>query len=187
MRRLLLAVLGLVAGITLLLSLKSAPGATRLPEQVPPEQRAAPPGIAASATPGTAGPPPPGTAGSPPTGTAGSPPAGGSEPGPSPPPNGGSGSPPNGRTYTGDSAYTEFGYVTVQITVSDGRITDVAAVEMPADQARSAALSDRVAPILRERALAAQSASFDTVSGATWTSEAYQQSLTSALVKAGIA
>jgi uncharacterized protein with FMN-binding domain len=94
---------------------------------------------------------------------------------------------PDERSYTGDSAYTEFGYVTVEITVSNGRIVDVTAVEMPADEARSATLSARVAPILRERALAAQTASFDTVSGATWTSEAYLQSLRSALVKAGLA
>ena len=38
---------------------------------------------------------------------------------------------------------------------------------------------------LRERALVAQSADIDIVSGATWTSQAYQQSLQSALVKAG--
>jgi len=157
MRRALFAALGLVVGITLLLSLKSAPGAVRPPERVSADQPAAPPGAS------------------------GPPPTGGPEPAPSPAPS----SAPAGWTYTGDSAYTEFGYVTVQITVSDGRITNVIAVEMPADEARSVALSDRVAPILRERALAAQSASFDTVSGATWTSEAYQQSLQSALVKAG--
>jgi len=157
MRRALFAALGLVVGITLLLSLKSAPGAVRPPERVSADQPAAP------------------------SGASGPPPTGGPEPAPSPAPSSASA----GWTYTGDSAYTEFGYVTVQITVSDGRITNVIAVEMPADEARSVALSDRVAPILRERALAAQSASFDTVSGATWTSEAYQQSLQSALVKAG--
>jgi uncharacterized protein with FMN-binding domain len=158
MRRVLLAALGLVVGVTLLLSLKSAPGAIRLPEQVPAERRAAPPGVSSP------------------------PPTSGSEPTTSPSPT----TPPSRWTYVGDSAYTEFGYVTVQITVdSDGQITDVTAVEMPAGEARSVALSERVAPILRERALAAQSAQFDTVSGATWTSEAYQQSLRSALIKAG--
>jgi uncharacterized protein with FMN-binding domain len=157
MRRAILAALGLVIGLTLLLSLKSAPGATRPPDQVPAERRAAPPRASDL------------------------PPADGPEPTASPPP----GSPPSGFTYTGDSAYTEFGYVTVQITVSNGQITDVTAVEMPADEARSVAISERAGPILRERALAAQSANFDAVSGATWTSEAYKQSLQSALVKAG--
>jgi uncharacterized protein with FMN-binding domain len=157
MRRALLAALGFVVGITLLLSLKSAPGATRAPDQVAAEPPVAPPRAS------------------------GPPPTGESEPTPSP----ANSSPPSGFTYTGDSAYAEFGYVTVQITVSNGRITDVTAVEMPADEARSMALSERVAPILRERALVAQSADIDIVSGATWTSQAYQQSLQSALVKAG--
>lgn len=155
MRRLLFAVLGLVAAVTLLLSLKSAPGATRLPE------------YSDAAPPSPSDPPPAG------------------EPAPNPPPSPPAASPSAGYTYTGDSAYTDFGYVTVQITVADRRIVDVVAVEMPADEARSVALSARVEPILRERALAAQSANFDTVSGATWTSEAYQESLQSALAKAG--
>jgi uncharacterized protein with FMN-binding domain len=158
-RRVLLA-FGLVALTTLLLSLKSAPGATRLPDPLPANQRAAP------------------------TGASGPPPTGGPESAPS-------AAPPalpstDGTTYTGDSAYTDFGYVTVQVTVSGRHLIDVAAVELPTDEARSAALSARVAPILRERALAAQSSSFDTVSGATWTSEAYQLSLRSALIKAGL-
>jgi uncharacterized protein with FMN-binding domain len=161
MRRLVLATLGLIAGVTVLLSLKSGPGVTRSGGPV----LAEPPVV--------------------PSGPVGPPPSG--EPMPSSDPSGEApGGSPDGMTFVGDSVYTEFGYVTVQITVVDGRITDVVAVEMPTDEARSAALSERVAPILRERALAAQSASFDTASGATWTSEAYQQSLQSALVKAGL-
>jgi len=159
MRRVLIAVVGLFATTALLVSLKSAPGVMRLPEQVPVIQRVAPSG--------SAEPPPSG------------------EPGPEPP------APPpgpeaSGPTYTGDSAYSEFGYVTVQITVVDGRIVDVVALEMPSDGARSAALSARVASVMRERVLAAQSADVDVVSGATWTSEAYRQSLRSALARAGL-
>ena len=40
--------------------------------------------------------------------------------------------------------------------------------------------------MLRQRALAAQSADIETVSGATYTSEAYRSSLQSALDKAGL-
>jgi uncharacterized protein with FMN-binding domain len=158
MRRVVLPVAGFVVGVTVLLSLKSAPGATRAPERSEAERRTEPP--VASAPPAAAAPE--------------------STPSPSP-----TSSPSPGYTYTGDGAYTEFGYVTVQITVANGRMVDAIALEMPADEARSVALSARVAPILRERALAAQSADFDTVSGATWTSEAYKQSLQSALAKAG--
>jgi uncharacterized protein with FMN-binding domain len=88
---------------------------------------------------------------------------------------------------TGDSVYTDFGYVTVAITVGGGRMVDVVAVEMPSEQSRSATLSDRAAPLLREWALAAQSANIDTVSGATYTSVAYRESLQSALDRAGLA
>jgi uncharacterized protein with FMN-binding domain len=169
MRRAIIAALGLIASVTLLLSLKSAPGATRPPDQVPADRRVA--------DPSASGPP-----------FAGGPPTGGPSPEPSaqPAPEASPSAAPDGQTFTGNSVYTEFGYVTVQITVSNGRIIDVTAVEMPTDEARSAALSSRVEPILRQRALSAQSANFDTASGATWTSEAYQASLQSAIVKAGL-
>ena len=52
---------------------------------------------------------------------------------------------------------------------------------VPNDRPRSAQISSIAAPILRREALAAQSASIDTVSGATYTSEAYAQSLQAAL------
>ena len=76
--------------------------------------------------------------------------------------------------------------MTVAITVSSGRITNVVAVEMPSGESRSVSLSNYAAPILRQRALQAQGTRFDTVSGATWTSQAYQQSLASAMDKAGL-
>jgi uncharacterized protein with FMN-binding domain len=85
----------------------------------------------------------------------------------------------------GDSVYTEFGYVQVGITISNGRITDVINIELPADEARSVSISERAGPMLRQRALEAQSAEVETVSGATWTSDAYRSSLRSALDKAG--
>ena len=47
-------------------------------------------------------------------------------------------------------------------------------------------ISRAAAPILREEALQAQSANIDTVSGATYTSEAYAQSLQAALDSAGL-
>jgi uncharacterized protein with FMN-binding domain len=169
LRRLVLAAAGLFAGLTLLLSLKSAPGAIRAPEQARAQPRTPTPEKPPTTQPPTA---------EPPTAAPGMTAAPGVTPTPL-------ASPVSGFTYTGDSAYTEFGYVTVQITVANGRIIDVVAVELPGDEARSVTLSARVGPILRERALAAQGADFDTVSGATWTSEAYQQSLRSALAKAG--
>jgi uncharacterized protein with FMN-binding domain len=79
-----------------------------------------------------------------------------------------------------------YGTVEVQITVSNGKITDIQAVSLPT-RGRSGEISNYVAPILASEALKAQSANIDIVSGATYTSEAYAQSLQSALDQAGIA
>ena len=56
-------------------------------------------------------------------------------------------------------------------------ILSVRAVVVPSSHARSTAINSRAVPILRQRVLAAQSAAFDTVSGATVTSDGYRSSL----------
>ncbi len=89
-------------------------------------------------------------------------------------------------TVTGSTVPTRFGDVAVQITVQDGRMIDIQAVALPT-RGRSGEISDWVAPILASEALQAQSANIDIVSGATYTSVAYAESLQSALDQAGIA
>ena len=84
-------------------------------------------------------------------------------------------------TFQGATSMTPFGPVQVQITISGGKITDVSALQLPSDRQRSAAIAAYSAPILRSEALSAQSAQIDIVSGATYTSEGYAQSLQSAL------
>ncbi|HLY13409.1 MAG TPA: FMN-binding protein [Candidatus Limnocylindrales bacterium] len=86
-------------------------------------------------------------------------------------------------TFTGSVVSEPFGEVQVQITMSAGKITDVTALQLPT-HGRSGFISQSVAPILQGEALAAQSASIDTVSGATYTSDAYAQSLQSAIDQA---
>ena len=78
----------------------------------------------------------------------------------------------------------QFGTVQVQVTIVGGKIQDVQALQLPQDRRRSAEISQYAAPILRQEALSAQSAQIDLVSGATYTSEAYAQSLQSALDQA---
>jgi uncharacterized protein with FMN-binding domain len=85
------------------------------------------------------------------------------------------------RHVDGSVVGTQYGDVEVAVTVANGRITDVQAVELPFDHSRSAEISDQVAPMLRDEALQAQSAQIDLISGATYTSDAYVQSLQSAL------
>lgn len=93
---------------------------------------------------------------------------------------------PTPATFTGELVQTAYGPVQVEITVSDGRITDVVAIASPSGDRRSQQISDAVLPELRSSALSAQSAGISTVSGATYTSDGYQQSLQSAIDKAGL-
>jgi uncharacterized protein with FMN-binding domain len=95
-------------------------------------------------------------------------------------------SPATVRTVTGPVVSTRYGDVQVAVNISGRRVTDVQAPQLPYDQARSASISQYVAPVLRSEALAAQSAQIDTVSGATYTSDAYAQSLQAALAQAGV-
>jgi uncharacterized protein with FMN-binding domain len=81
-------------------------------------------------------------------------------------------------------AQTRFGPVQVQVTIAGGKITDVTALQLPFDHPRSAEISGIVEPMLRSEALAAQSAQIDLISGATYTSDAYAQSLQAALDQA---
>ena len=85
---------------------------------------------------------------------------------------------------TGDDVPNQFGDVQVQVTFSGGKITDVKALQLPFDRRRSAEISQFVEPYLRSEALQAQSAQIDLISGATYTSDSYAQSLQSAIDKA---
>jgi uncharacterized protein with FMN-binding domain len=100
---------------------------------------------------------------------------------------GGAGSPgaaAQARTVTGNVAQTQYGPVQVRVTVSGGKITKAEAVQAP-----KGGLSDQktamAVPRLNQEAVSAQSANIDAVSGATYTSTGYKQSLQSALDKAG--
>jgi uncharacterized protein with FMN-binding domain len=88
------------------------------------------------------------------------------------------------RTFTGSDAPNFFGDVVVRVVISNGHITDVQAVKLPSDRAYSAYVSQVAGPLLRTEALQAQSANIDIISGATYTSQSYAQSLESALQQA---
>lgn len=86
--------------------------------------------------------------------------------------------------FTGQDVATRFGDIQVRVTISGGRITDVQALQLPFDRQRSQAISDYVRQPLHEEVLQAQSAQIDTISGATYTSDAYAQSVQSVLDQA---
>lgn len=100
-------------------------------------------------------------------------------------PTGGAGS-ATPEVFTGDVVATRFGTVQVQITMANSRLTDVTALKLTDEGNKSVRISARAAPILRSEALAAQSANVDVVSGATYTTDGYTESLQSALDRAGM-
>ncbi|USA01347.1 FMN-binding protein [Streptomyces lydicamycinicus] len=84
-------------------------------------------------------------------------------------------------TFTGDTIDTARGPVQVRVTLARGRLTAIAVLK---GEHREGPSADALAR-LTKRALAAQNAKIDAVSGATYTSEGYRSSLQSALDRAG--
>ncbi|MEP6762047.1 MAG: FMN-binding protein [Sporichthyaceae bacterium] len=84
-------------------------------------------------------------------------------------------------TITGDSADTRFGPVQVRITVTNGKLTDVTAINYPNGSGRDQEINAYAIPQLNQEALQAGNANIDMVSGATYTSDGYITSLQSAL------
>ena len=87
-------------------------------------------------------------------------------------------------TYTGDPADAFYGNIQVQATISGGKITNIQFLQAPNDRDRSVEINSQADPILAQEAIQAQSASVDIVSGATDSSQAFVQSLQSALSQA---
>jgi uncharacterized protein with FMN-binding domain len=90
------------------------------------------------------------------------------------------------RTVTGAVASTEHGPMQVQLTVAGTKITKVTLLQRTNDGAESDQIDAYAIPKLTSETLAAQSAHIDAVSGASYTSSGYIQSLQSALDKASI-
>jgi len=90
------------------------------------------------------------------------------------------------RVVDGPVVDTRYGPVQVEVTLDGSTIKAIAAIQLPGGDRRSEQISNRAEPTLQSEALQAQSANIDGVSGATYTSEAYAQSLQAALDDAGI-
>ncbi|SBT48924.1 FMN-binding protein [Micromonospora narathiwatensis] len=195
MRRALLAITGLAAGTTALVVLKGSPGATQVAQDRPvAEAPIAPDGPSApTLTPGATDPAGGSVAPSASTTARPSPRAGASRtPGTAARPTTAapkattSAPRPATRTVTGPVVGYKYGSLQVRITLSGSRIVDATALGLPQGgqsglrsddvQARYSGTSGQV--------VAKQSANLDTVSGATYTSDAYRQSLQAAIDRA---
>ena len=87
------------------------------------------------------------------------------------------------KTVTGAAWPTIYGPVQVRVTVKDGKVTAVTATEYPEESPRDYQINAFAIPQLNSEAVAAGSASIDSVSGATYTSQGYIGSLQNALDK----
>jgi len=87
------------------------------------------------------------------------------------------------RTYTGQDVSYRYGDIEVAVTVDGSRIVTVSVPQDDAFSPYSQTVNSAAVPILVREAVAAQGLNFDVVSGATYTSDAFAQSLQSALDK----
>jgi uncharacterized protein with FMN-binding domain len=89
------------------------------------------------------------------------------------------------RTVTGSAADTRYGPVQVQLTLVGKKITNIEVVQYPSESSRDQEINSYALPVLNQETMTAQSAQIDAVSGATYSSDGYIQSLQSALDQAG--
>ena len=88
-------------------------------------------------------------------------------------------------SYTGDVTDASYGNVQVAAIISGGKLIDVNVLQYPDSHSDSVAINQQALPMLKQEAIQVQSPNnVQIISGATFTSEAFIQSLTSALSKA---
>jgi uncharacterized protein with FMN-binding domain len=97
---------------------------------------------------------------------------------------GGMGDSTTARVLTGQVISTQYGPMQVQITLAGQKITAAKVLQRTDTGTNSQQIDANAIPKLTSETLAAQSAHIDAVSGASYTSSGYIQSLQSALDKA---
>ena len=90
-------------------------------------------------------------------------------------------------SFDGPQIQTPFGVVQVRIDVSGKKIVNIVNLQLPSDRQYSQQLSSYAGPILIQEGVAAQSPSINVVSGASYTSDGFAQSLQGAMQQAGLA
>lgn len=89
-------------------------------------------------------------------------------------------------SYKGTVVDAYYGYVQVKAIISGGKITDVQFLDYPGGRSTSIRINQRAMPYLISEAISIQDSNVATVSGASFTSRAYRESLASALSQARI-
>ena len=88
---------------------------------------------------------------------------------------------PGVRTGRGPLLTTPFSSIQVQAELTRGRLSGVTTLALTGADAHTLAINRRAEPLLREEALRAGDADIDVVSGATYTSESWIESLRAAI------
>ncbi|WP_062301194.1 FMN-binding protein [Demequina subtropica] len=98
-----------------------------------------------------------------------------------------SGSSGSSGTYDGEAVSSRYGTFQAEITVEDGVMTEIAWLQSGEADHHSQAINDYAIPVLEDAILQAQSTDVGYVSGASYTSDAVEQAIESAMQVAGIA
>ncbi len=87
-------------------------------------------------------------------------------------------------SYLGKSIDAYYGIVQIRVAIQNERLANVQFLQYPSDRSTSRYINGEAMPLLISEAIQVQSAQVDGVSGATFTSQAFQESLASALIQA---
>jgi uncharacterized protein with FMN-binding domain len=87
---------------------------------------------------------------------------------------------------TGAVAQTRWGPVQIRLTINGGKITKVGVLQYPNGNSLDLQIANYAFPRLIQQTISTQGAHVDMVSGATYTSTGYLQSLQSALDQANL-
>ncbi|MDX6545165.1 MAG: hypothetical protein QOG02_939, partial [Gaiellales bacterium] len=90
------------------------------------------------------------------------------------------------KTVTGAMVTNQYSRLQVSLQIKNGRISHVGFTTFTANDSKSVGIDQQAVPILIQETISAQSAQIQGVSGATYTTTAYEQSLQAAIDKAGL-
>ena len=89
-------------------------------------------------------------------------------------------------TFTGKVASNQYEDIQVAIVVQNGKITTITTPQLSSDSSHSEQINSYAIPQLTRQAISSQNASLDGVSGASYTTQSYTESLQAALDQAKV-
>lgn len=90
------------------------------------------------------------------------------------------------KSFVGPTVNAYYGYVKVKAVIQNGKVKNVIVLEHPNDNGTSRYINSVAMPYLVQEAVKKQGKNMLLISGATFSSEAFVKSLSTALSKAGV-